>query len=112
MVKLKGSTLLESVVAMLIISIIIGIAFMIFGNIITNDSAKTKISASILINNYYSESVYYQEFIPADKWVGNYQLSRDVNAYKRIRDLNRLTITVSTKNGIEILKKHFLILDE
>lgn len=112
MVKLKGSTLLESVVAMLIISMIIGIAFMIFGNVITNDRAKTKISASILINNYYTESVYFQEFIPADKWVGNYQLRREVNTYKRIRNLNCLTFTVSNNVGEEILKKHFLILDE
>lgn len=112
MVKLKGSTLLGSVVAMLIISIVIGIAFMIFGNVITNDSAKTKITASVLINNYYTESVYFQEYIPADKWVGNYQLRREVNDYKRIRNLNCLTFTVSAKSGKEILKKHFLILDE
>lgn len=108
-IKCKASTLLESLVAMVLIMICFGIAMMIYVNVMSSDNNRQKLSAQLLLNQVALEGKQEKKYLDEKIEAGNMTIQKTVAPYKEADNLSLLTLTAFDKNGKMIAQHKELI---
>lgn len=112
MVKLKAATLIESIIAMVIIVLSLGITTMVYNNVIQSDKQREQLKGRMLINN---ELVYIKKnkkYVDDEKVYGDYLIKSKVKPYDQSDDLYRLSLSVENAKGLLITEYNELLIIE
>jgi Tfp pilus assembly protein PilE len=108
--RVKGSTLLEVVVSMVIIILVFGIAMMIYANITRSALSAKKIRAQAIMQQALLHLEESDQKGNANFKVGDITIQQIVNSYKDDPDLTEVSLTVYDDNHTEILETHQIII--
>ena len=113
MVKLRtkyaASTLIEALVAMVIIVFMSGISVMIFLNIDKSGYNRLRTEAIFQINNILIASKKDKIFIDEEYQLDNMIIKKSILPFERISNLKILQVEAQTKSGKFLLSKRELI---
>lgn len=108
--KLKASTLMESLVAMIVIMICFVIASMIYTNIINSTNNKLKLDASLLLKEIGIKAKEENNYLDEKFETENLVVQKSVTSYKNSGNLSLLTLIAFDKNGKKIAEQKELII--
>jgi competence protein ComGF len=100
--KLKASTLIETIVAMVIIMICTGIGLSLFSNLSHNVNDELRIEAELRISSLAAESKQKNDFTEITIELSDMRLERSISNYQNIERLKVLLIEAYTTNGRKI----------
>ena len=109
--KLKAATLVEALMALVIVMICFVIGSMIYVNVINSDNNRQEIKANLILNETALKTKEEKKFIDEKIEIGNENLiiQKTVILYKNIENLNLLTLIASDKKGRVIAQRKELI---
>jgi len=84
---LKSSTLLETIVALVVIVTIFGIATVLFVRITATSMSTTRLAAQQLLSSYAANTEQQRQFYNDDKIIGHFEIKRTVEASRNIANL-------------------------
>jgi hypothetical protein len=100
--RLRASTLVETIVAMVIIMICSGIGLDLFSNISRDVNDELRIQAEIRINNLAGESKLKNDFTETVIESGEMRLERSFSVYQNKKSLGILMIEAYSLSGRKI----------
>lgn len=100
--KLKGSTLVEVIVAMVIILTCMGIAMSIFLNVSRDMNEELRILAEIRIHALATETNRAKDYTDTSVDFDNMKLQRNITSYANKAKLKQVTIAAFTLSGKKI----------
>jgi hypothetical protein len=107
--KYKASTIMESIIAMIIIVVCFGIGTMMYTNILDSDKQRNQLKALLLLNEetliIKKEGIY----LDLEKKIGEWTLKRSIEPYQNTENLIHLSLSITDQNGKEILTRHEVI---
>ena len=107
--RLKGSTLVEVITAMVITVTAIGIAFAILVNISKTDNSRLRLNALLKANEIISNSRANTKYLDENFKEGALEIYKTVIPYKNSDKLYILKIEVYNRNKHKIFEKQQLI---
>ena len=112
LIKIKASTLVEAIIAMLIVTIAFSLALMLMLNISKNSNNSLKIKAYILANDIMvktkSEKLYFdQEFD-----YGNITIKKTVIEYENNEELFQLNVSAFDSRNHKLFEQNELLIIE
>ena len=110
--KLKAFTVIESIIAMVVIVVSLGISSMIFYNMIESDSQRLELKANLLLNKETSRIQQEKDYIDSETEAGDWILSKKVEQYEGTENLFRLTLSLADEKGKIIDERSQLIIVE
>lgn len=110
--KLKASTLMESMVAMVVVMLCFGIASMIYVNVMNSKNKRIELHAHLLLNNIAIQTKKLDLFIDEEIREGEIIITKKVETYKEISGLSWLKLTALDANGKIIATHNALICTE
>jgi len=109
---LKASTLMESLVAMVIIVVSLGVGTMIYSNILNSDKQVLQLKAICLLNKEAARTKKEKTFLDSEKQFENCNIKKTVELYDQTANLYRLTLSAFDKSGHLIAVRKELIITE
>ncbi|MFI5204275.1 MAG: type II secretion system protein J [Flavobacteriales bacterium] len=106
--KIKGSTLIESIAAMAIISIVMGIGFTLYANVVQSQKAVLKARSSVEMNNLDAQISYGLVLEEIQTGTDFYSTSIESGEYLKINGLNHHAVTFLDKSGKKIRQGQML----
>jgi hypothetical protein len=101
--QLRGSTLIESLTALAIVTTVMGAAFTLYNQTIANQAQVLKTRAAYIQNQFeqnpFSEEDLSNDFLTVTTQIENYQ---------NIPDVKHITLTIANKQGKKIFEKQYL----
>lgn len=97
--KIKASTMLEALVAMVIILGAFTVTCMIYVNVTTSDNSRQKLDAQLLMNELALKTKQEKSFIDEKTETDFLIIEKTISKYPNAENLNQLTIIVSNKEG-------------
>ena len=91
--KLKAATLLESLVAMVVVMVCFGITSMIYNNVLRSDSKRIKLKAHLLLNDISIKTKKEKIFLDEDIQRDGILIRKRIKNYKEISGLSELDLT-------------------
>lgn len=110
--NLKAATLMESLIAMIIIVVCFGVATMIYTNVLDSDKQRLQLKAILILNKTAIESKAKNEFLDSEEQEGDWTINKTVEKYSGTENLYQLTLAVKDRNGKIIAVRNELILME
>jgi Tfp pilus assembly protein PilV len=110
--KLKAATLLESLIAMIIIVMCLSIGTMIYSNILSSDKQRIQLKAMFILNSEAQQTKTEKSFLDAEKQVDEWNVKKTVEHYDQTENLYRLSITITDKDGKVVATRNELISTE
>ena len=110
--KIKGSTLIEVLVAMIIVMVTFGIAMAIFINVSSSDRHVQKLKAQLLLSEVAIRTKAENSFIDATIELENITLNKTITSYREIPGLNILLLEAFDINGKKVAERKELIIVE
>lgn len=107
--RLRASTLIEVVVAMLIAAICFSLAFAILGRLGTQTTGYTRTSAEREVNNLLDQSLLEKNFINDEITFDDFYISKSVENYPAGRDLLQIKVTAFKLNGDTLTESKRLV---
>ncbi|MFI5219202.1 MAG: prepilin-type N-terminal cleavage/methylation domain-containing protein [Bacteroidia bacterium] len=95
--KINGSTLIETLVAMVIIIICFGIGTVIYSNVINSVDFRQRLHASMVLNEVSIQSKKDNNYVDNDYEIENLVVKKKINRFMESDDL--LQMTLSAYNG-------------
>lgn len=86
-IKLKASTLIETMVAMVILCLVMGTAMVVFINATSSSISFDKVKAGFLVNNAMEQTHNTQSFVDEELEIDQIKLIKTVTAYGSNNDL-------------------------
>lgn len=108
-IKVKGSTLIETIVAMVIILVCAGIGLTIFTNTTRDFNESLMIKARLKADSLSVETRNNKEFFDASLEINGLQIERTLQQYSKSRTIKILTIRVLNSSGREICNQKELV---
>src|SRR3954469_7199179 len=108
--KLKAATMLESMVAMVITVVCLGIGTMIFVNVLNNDKDRISLKALLMLNNESNRIRTEKKFIDGEEEREGFILKRTFEKYNETGNLLQVTLQLLDANGRLVLERKELIL--
>lgn len=110
--KLKGSTILEVVISMVVIMVVFGIAMMIFANVMRTSLSAKKIRAEAVLNDALlkcesSNGITSQTFTD-----GDLRLEQAVKSFNDAKNLVEIDLTVYDSNQEKIMELQKVIINK
>lgn len=109
MKRLRASTLLEVVVAMLIAAVCFSLAFAILGRLGSQTSGKTRAAAEREVNNLLDQSLPEKNFINDEIIYEDFYIRKSAEYYPSARDLLQIKVTAFKTNGDTLTESKRLI---
>ncbi|MEZ5199161.1 MAG: hypothetical protein R2764_23100 [Bacteroidales bacterium] len=109
--KLKAYTLMETIISMVIILFVFGIAMMIFINVIRTDRIVEKTDVFFKMNEILYETNSKKEYSDNIFEFGNFEIRRSVVKYRNFDKLKQVTVKAFDKNGKIVGEKSELMID-
>lgn len=110
--NLKAATLMESLIAMIIIVVCFGVATMIYTNVLDSDKQRLQLKAILILNKKAIESKTKKEFLDSEEQAGDWIINKTVEQYSGTENLYQLNLAVKDRNGKIIAIRNELILME
>ena len=110
--KFKAVTLMESMVAMIIIVVCFGIATLTISNVMGTDKYRQKLKAMLMLNEEAKQVKAEKSFIDSEKQFGDWTITRAINKYAQSENLYQLTLSAKDKDGKTIAIRNELIATE
>ena len=110
--KLKATTLAESLIAMVIIMLVFGIAVTIFANVSDSTMMHEKIRAEIILQDILLKTKAAKNFIDGETEINGIKIMKKVVPYSGAQGLSMITLTALNRNNKQIVKKSELIFSE
>ena len=107
--KLKGATLIESMVAMIVVLLCFGIASMIYVNVMNSDNRRAELHAHLLLNELAMKAKQHDIFLDEEMREGELFITKKVETYNDVPGLIRLTITARNERDKVIATHNELI---
>jgi type II secretory pathway component PulJ len=109
--KLKAFTLFESVVAISIITVLIGLGSMIYGNVMQAEKPMAYYQAQDQIDQHFQELCETKAFFNRDFELENYQIEQRVSFYNGNEKLYQVAYTVRIA-GEKLLTENHLVVND
>jgi hypothetical protein len=110
--KLKATTIIESMIAMIIIVICFGIGTMIFNNILSSDKHRQELKAMLYLNQEAIEIKKEKIFLDNEKQIGEWTIKSKIEKYEQTENLIKLELLAINSKGKIIAKRNELIVIE
>ncbi|MGZ6539487.1 MAG: hypothetical protein ACXVEB_14005 [Bacteroidia bacterium] len=110
--KLKAATLIESLVAMVILVVCLGIGTMIYSNVINSDQQLLKLKANLLLEKEVIEIKKEKRFIDGEKQIGEWIMESRFEKYSGTENLSVLSLSIKDESGKLISMHNELIRTE
>lgn len=102
--KLEGGTIIESLVAMVILVVALGTATMIYTNVLDSDKQAKELKAWSLVQEELSEMLNQNRFIDQERSKDGLYLSIAFANYALASDVTQISWIVKDENEIIVLK--------
>jgi len=102
--SLIAATVLESLVAMIILFVSFTLCTMVFVNVISAMSIPEKVSADIHIAAYFNETLKSNAYFDGVKIYNDKKMTRTIYPYQKFEDLMVMEISVESNSGRIIAK--------
>jgi type II secretory pathway pseudopilin PulG len=100
--NIKASTLLETIVAMIIIVIVFTISWVVILNSTKSNNGLQKVFVNQLAENYLNETIQKKELQKSEKKQGDYLLQREIEVFKNDSRILNITVTVFNNSKVEL----------
>jgi len=110
--QLKASTLVESLIAMVILVVCLGIGTMVFTNVLNSDAERKKLHATLLANEEALKTKSEKMYLDGEEKNGDWTLKRTVQKYEGSENLFLLSIAVLDQDRKIIVVHRELIIAE
>lgn len=108
--RLVASTLIELIIAMIILMVVFGIALQIFLNVESYNGNRERSRALLLSNTVLNTAIATNSFVDTELEAGHLALSLHVSPYLRSRSLLLLDLlAVNKSSGIIVLHRQVLV---
>ena len=101
---------MESIVAMVVIMVSLGIAMMIYVNVMSSDKQQTRLKIMLILNNEAKQAQLEKNFIDSEKEISNFVIKKEVVLYGGTENLYHLKLTALDKEGKFIASRNELII--
>jgi hypothetical protein len=112
MAKLEGSTIIETIVATLIISICFEIAIIGISKLYVSNRTSDIINANSVADNIISIIIEEKDFTNRAFEKNNYLIKQEISAYKNISDLKLIKIEVTNNFNFTFNKYRVIHTDQ
>jgi Tfp pilus assembly protein PilE len=109
---LKASTLMESLIAMVILVVCLGIGTMIYTNVLNSDMERKQLHAALLANTEAIAIKSEKNYLDAEWQIDNWTIKKTVEKYNETENLFLLSIVVLDRDHKIISVRRELILVE
>jgi Tfp pilus assembly protein PilV len=111
--QLKASTLVESLIAMVILVVCLGIGTMVFTNVLTSDKERKRLHATLLANEEAAITKAQHTFLDSEEKAGDWTLKKTIEKYENTANLFLLSIAVlDNNNKIVYIRKELITVNE
>jgi len=110
--SLKASTLMESLVAMVIIVVSLGVGTMIYSNVLNSDKQVLQLKATCILDQQAAQTKTEKSFLDDEKLLGNWKIKKKVDLYDQTKNLYQLTFSAFDGNGQLIAIRKELIITQ
>ncbi len=110
--KIQASTLVETIVAMLIITITFSMAFLIILNISKNSNNSLRTKAYFATSNVMVQTVSEKEYYDQDFTFGNITVKRIVSEYEKYDELFQINYSAYNSRNQKLFEQNELIIIE
>ena len=107
--KLRASTLIESIVAMVIITLLFGISFSILTSIAGRNNSQIKLKASFEAQRVISLCKSQHDFEDHEWKFEGLAVEKVIKSYHEYKDLRLIEVNVFNNDGKLLLRRHELI---
>src|ERR1700752_1768666 len=109
MAKLKGTTIIEVLVAMSIILVCSSLATLIYLNILKSQNSSEKLRAFLHLKKVQEETIKDARYINEDWQDGEFTIKKECKPYQSNKNLVQLRITVANENKKELIDQSILV---
>lgn len=92
MAQVKGTTLVETIIAMVIISIVFGVGLMTVESTLNSTKAPLRLRATVLLKNVAIQTINEQSFIDEIIIDNNITIRKTIATYESFENVHRLTL--------------------
>lgn len=110
--KLKAGTLMESLIAMIIIVVCLGVGTMIYANVLSSDKQRLKFKTILMLNKEAEKIKTEKKFLDGEEQVGEYIIRRTIKKLAGTENLYSLGLIALDKEGKVIGTRNELIFTE
>ena len=110
--KLKAYTLVETIIAMVIIMLVFSIAMMIFVNVMKTERVVRQAEVFFKINEVLNQTKLKKEYVDLTYSFDDYEIQQTIIPYNESNKIKQLTVTAFDSNGKQIAQKIELVIDE
>lgn len=112
--KLRGATLVEAMVGMVIIALIFCISVMIYTQVIHAEMQQEKLRSAVYLQNWLQESLHTEDYRSDVKTVGGIQYSKGLSSGgEASKQLGVLELKAENQSGkIILLRRQIVIVNE
>lgn len=109
--KIPATTLIETIVSMVIIMLVFGIAMLIFVNVIRTDNIVQRTEVFFKMNEILFETKQKKEFTNEIFIYESFEIRRTIKSYMRSNKTKQITVAAYNTKDELIAEKHELIID-
>lgn len=109
---LKGATLFESLIAMVVLVFCLGLSTKIYVNVLTSDNLMLKTKASFAVDSLQADLMENQILIDRIVELEEFNVSIEVKKYSNYNDVFLLGFIVNDLGGKRIYERNKVILNE
>lgn len=110
--KIKAATLIESLIAMIIIVVCLGAGTMIYSNVLSSDKQRLKLKAILMLNKEAEKIKKEKNFLDGELQEGDYLIKKTIKKMPETENLYSLILVASNKEGKIIGTHNELIFTE
>ncbi|MBA3971409.1 MAG: hypothetical protein H0X46_04580 [Bacteroidetes bacterium] len=110
--KLKAATLIESLIAMVIIVVCMGVGIMIYSNVLDSDKQRMRLKSYLLLDKESEKTKVKKSYLDDEMRSGDYTVKKILTKIPETENLYELALTVLNQEGNIIGKRKELIISE
>lgn len=107
--KIKAATLMESLIAMVIIVLCLGVGTMIYTNVLNSDKQRLQLKAIGALNRLAEQVKAEKNYLDSEAQLNGWNIKKTVNKYNQTENLYQLSITAFDTAGHFIAIRNELI---
>ncbi len=108
--KLMASTLIESLIAMVIILVCMGIGILIYSNVLNSDKQRLELKAILVLNEEVMKVKKEHPIIDQEKKVGEWRIKQTLQLFEQTENVFKLNLVIIDALGTKIFERNELIL--
>lgn len=107
--RIKAATLMESLIAMVIIVLCLGVGTMIYTNVLNSDKQRLQLKAIGELNRLADQAKTEKNYLDSEVLLNGWKIKKVVNKYNQTENLYQLSITAFDTAGYFIAIRNELI---